>query len=178
MKQFSLLVLVMLLGAQAFGQKKKDATALRIDSLTTANTRLTTKLDSVSKLYVTQALVLDSVSKDLSGHVLMYNAMKEKVIKHDFDPARAGVLIDSLKTSRDQTMAGLTTEAQALTDSIDVLKEENSRLQESIKTWEARSQTNEEVVRDLEQLKSLLDQKILTQAEFDQRKAKLMAKWK
>jgi len=108
----------------------------------------------------------------------MYNALKEKVIKHDFDPARAGALIDSLKTSRDQTMAGLTTEAQTLADSIDVLKEENVRLQESIKTWEARSQTNEEVVRDLEQLKSLLDQKILTQAEFDQRKAKLMAKWK
>jgi len=32
--------------------------------------------------------------------------------------------------------------------------------------------------RDLEQLKSLLDQKIITQEEFDMRKAKLMAKWK
>jgi hypothetical protein len=168
MKHLTLLVLVMLLGVQAFGQKKKkldpEEAAIKIDSLTLVNTHLKAQLDSVSKR--------------LTAHEVMYSAVKDKVIHHDFDPAHAGDLIDSLKTNRDKTMSGLTSESQALTDTVNFLKVENTKLKESVKSWENRSAENEQVVADLTQLKSLLDQKIITQEEFDQRKAKLMAKWK
>jgi len=58
------------------------------------------------------------------------------------------------------------------------LSAENARLKAAVKDWETREANNDEVVRDLEQLKSLLDQKIITEAEFDQRKTKLLAKWR
>jgi hypothetical protein len=180
MKHASLLVLLLLMTATTYAQKKGkgDPTTLRIDSLTQANQVLTLQVDSLAKVQGAQALVLDSVSKHLKGHELMYTAIKEKVVKRDFDPASADALIDSLKAARDQSLAQLTTESQVLTDSIGVLKEENERLKASVATWEANSASNEAVVHDLEQLKALLDQKIITPIEFDQRKARLMAKWK
>ena len=175
MKQLTLLVLVMLMGVQAFGQKKKkldpEEAALRIDSLTQANSKLSTQLGA-------QTLVLDSVNKDLAAHKVMYTAIKEKVMRHDFDPARTSELIDSLKAGRDQTLSGLTSEAQLMADSVALLSAENAALKATVSSLETRTADNEQVVHDLEQLKGLLDQKIITQAEFDTRKAKLMAKWK
>ncbi|HRH71189.1 MAG: SHOCT domain-containing protein [Flavobacteriales bacterium] len=175
MKQFTLLALVMLLSAQAFGQKKKkldpEEAAMRIDSLMLANTALATQLDSVTKQ-------LDAVNKQLATHQTMYGAIKEKVMHGDFDPARTGELIDSLKTNRDAGLAGLTSETQALKDSLGVLSAENAKLSEAVKSWESRAADNEAVVEELNQLKGLLDKKIITQAEFDERKAKVMARWK
>jgi len=180
MKQSTFLVLLLLLATTAYGQKKGkgDPTTLRIDSLTQANQVLALQVDSMAKVQGMQALVLDSVSRDLKAHEIMYTAIKEKVIKRDFDPATAAALIDSLKTTRDRSLAEITTEFQVLQDSLSALKEENAQLQTALATWEAKAASDDSVVHDLEQLKGLLDQKIITQLEFDQRKAKLMAKWK
>lgn len=181
MKQHVLLVLVMLLGVQAYGQKKKgkeDAPALRLDSLTHANQKLTAQLDSMSLLYDKQTIRLDSVNKDLAGHELMYTAVKEKVMRHDFDPRQTAVLIDSLKTSREKSLSGLAKETKTMSDTLARVRQENTKLKATLSGWENRAANNEQVVRDLEQLKNLLDQKIITQSEFDQRKSRLLAKWR
>jgi len=181
MKHVILLVLVMLLGVQAFGQKKKskdELAAMQLDSLTQANSKLMARSDSMDRAYTSQTVQLDSVRKELVGHELMYTAVKEKVMKADFDPARTGVLIDSLKTNRDKSVSGLTKETKELGDTLSVLRETNTRLKATLADWEGRAANNEQVVRDLEQLKSLYDQKVLTQAEFDQRRTKLLAKWR
>jgi len=177
MKQLTLLVLLLLLSVPVLAQKKKGKET-PADSLNRVNATLTAQLDSMTVLYSKQALVLDSVSKKLAPHLVMYTAVKEKVMKRDFDPAKSGVMIDSLQADREATLAGYTTRSKVMTDSIAQLKAENVKLQSAIQTEENRMLTNEEAVHDLELLKNMLDQKILTQAEFDQRKAKLMMKWK
>ncbi len=181
MKQLTLLVLVMLLGIQAFGQKKKskdELLALQLDSLTQVNRVYTAQLDSLSKLVARRAQELDSVSKQMVAHEVLYTAVKDKVIKRDFDPAQAGTLIDSLRTSREKELGGATKGTSALRDTVSALSAENARLKAAVKDGESREADNDQVVRDLEQLKGLLDQKIITQSEFDQRKTKLLAKWR
>lgn len=181
MKNLILFALLMLMGVQAFGQKKKskdELATMKLDSLTLVNKKLTARSDSMAKLFSAQTVLLDSLSKDLARHELMYTAVKEKVMKHDFDPARTAVVIDSLKANRDASMSGLTKETRALSDTLTLVKQENTKLKASLSSWENRAANNEQVVTDLQQLKGLLDQKIITQPEFDQRKNKLLAKWK
>jgi hypothetical protein len=181
MRYTILIALLLFLGGQAFGQKKPskaEIQAQKLDSVTQVNRNYTARLDSISKVTAMLTGQLDSLNRTLSAHEVMYDAIRDKVIKHDFDPARAGFLVDSLKASREKESAGLTRGTQALRDSVSMLNEENAKLKADLVAWETRDANNEQVVRDLEQLKGLLDQKIITQAEFDQRKAKLLAKWK
>jgi hypothetical protein len=171
----------MLLGIQAFGQKKKskdEVKAEQLDSLTQVNRAYTTQLDSLTKLVALRAQQLDSMGKQMVAHEVLYTAVKDKVIKHDFDPARAGALIDSLKTSREKEFTGASKGTLALRDTVSALAAENARLKAAVRDWETREADNDQVVRDLEQLKGLLDQKIITPSEFDQRKTKLLAKWR
>lgn len=181
MRYALLLISFALCAPLAFGQKKKsknEAAQLRIDSLTAVNAMLTAQLDSVSRMFGTKTLEMDSVSRMLQEHQVMYDAIKEKVMRADFAPLRTSELIDSLKTARDKSMTGLTTEAQAQADTVVMLRQENAELKSSLSAWETRGLTNEQAAEDLELLKSLLDQKILTQEEFDMRKRRILSKWK
>ncbi len=173
------LCLLLLMTQQAFSQKKgkvdpKDAA---IDSLTQVTTLLTAQLDSTTKSGKMLSMQLDSISKKLATFQGMYNVIKEKVVLHDFDPAKADLLIDSLKNSREVVSTGLTSNNAALTDSVNALVKENKALKENIANLQAEDANKEKLVAELKQLKELLDAKIITQVEFDEQKAKLMAKW-
>jgi hypothetical protein len=165
MKKLMVFVLMLFIALHAFSQKKgkPDPKDLKIDSLTKANSSLTVKLDSVSK--------------EREVYFGVYTAVKEKVLKYKYDPAKISVLIDSLKGSRDSTFNTLSGTSTSLKDSISVLNKENESLKATIKSLQEAEANKEKLVGELKQLKELLDAKIITQAEFDTKKEVLMQKW-
>ena len=164
MKTSALFLLMMLLASSASAQKKGkvDPKDLRIDSLTQVTKSLT--------------MQLDSVSKDLALYHGVYDAVRTKVIKYDFKPERTSALIDSLRTSRDATFTGLNATSAALTDTVGMLRAKNMELQAVIASTNDQAAQKAAAIADLKELKGLLDSKIITQGEFDSRKAKLVDK--
>ena len=160
-----------------FSQRKSkvDPKDAQIDTLTKANKTLT--------------MQLDSVSKELVKYVGVYTTIKEKVIHYNFDPARSAYLIDSLKASRDSTavLLGAVPKSTASADSLKALINENTVLKDSINNlktaWEKDKAllTQEEIdkaktITNLKELKELLDNKIITGAEFVALKKKYLEK--
>ena len=173
MKIIFLVLLSLLVTSQAFSQKKGkvDPKDVTIDSLTKITIGLSGKVDSLTKSNASLTMDLDSTSKVFDS---LYIPIKNKVIKKDFDPNRTSVIIDSLRTSRDATLAGLQT---TMTDSVTVLNAEITKLKTTIATMEAAKANKEALVAELKQLKELLDGGMISQAEYDAKKAKLMEKW-
>jgi hypothetical protein len=171
--------IIMLSSLQGFSQKKGkvDPKDVTIDSLTTVSTTLTTQLDSTTKVAASLSMDLDSVSKELGVYKGLYTTIKEQVVKYDFDPAEMGAIIDSLKTSRDETFSGLSATSTAMADSVAVLQKENAALKEMMNVLQTADEDKQKLVAELKQLKELLDAKIITQTEFDEKKALLMSKW-
>jgi hypothetical protein len=177
MKILILSLSLLLISTYVFSQKKSkvDPKDAQIDTLTKANKTLTVQLDSVSK--------------ELVKYVGVYNTIKEKVIHYNFDPTRAAYLIDSLKASRDSTavLLGALPKSTSSADSIRTLIKENAVLKDSISNLKAASEkektslTQEEIdksktINNLKQLKELLDNKIITEAEFIALKKKYLEK--
>lgn len=178
MKNF-VLFLVLLIAVPGFGQKKgkvdpKDA---QIDSLVKVTMTLTSQVDSLSQSTKALSMTLDSVSEDRDRYYKVYQAMSEKVMRYNFDPSKTPMLIDSMKMYRDSTMADLNSIALQLSDSIRILKSENEKLQNGIQDMTAAQVDKEKIVEELRQLKELLDEKIITQEEYNVKKTKLLAKW-
>ena len=173
MKIIFLLLLSLLVTSQAYSQKKGkvDPKDVTIDSLKKVTVGLTEKVDSLTKSNASLTMDLDSTSKVFDS---LYIPIKNKVIKKDFDPNRTSVIIDSLRTSRDATLAGLQT---TMTDSVTVLNAEITKLKTTIATMEAATANKEALILELKQLKELLDGGMISQAEYDAKKAKLMEKW-
>jgi hypothetical protein len=115
---------------------------------------------------------LDSISKELVKYQGVYTTLKEKVIHYNFDPSRTGILIDSLRTSRDSTSA-LTSnmaKSKASSDSIFMVLNDNKILKnrcDSIKVaWEkyksdvtAEDVEKAKAISSLKQLNELLASK-------------------
>ncbi len=171
--------ILFLVAVQGFSQKKgkMDPKDVTIDSLTTVSTMLATQLDSTTKVASSLSMHLDSVSKDLTVYKGLYTTIKEQVVMHDFNPADMGTIIDSLRAGRDETFSGLSATSKSMADSVAVLTKENAALKEMMTVLQAAEGDKEKLVAELKQLKELLDAKIITQAEFDEQKTKLMAKW-
>jgi hypothetical protein len=180
MRTLTLLASLLVCIPLAFGQKRKgkEDNATLVDSLTQANALLTAQLDSVNRLFGSKTFELDSVTSMLSEHRVMYDAIKEKVMHGDFQPLRTAELIDSLKTTRDGSAASASAGLLAMRDTLTMLQEENAGLKASVAAWESRGISDDQAVDRLEQLKMLLDHKILTPEEFDIRKRKILMKWK
>lgn len=156
----------LLVSLQGFGQRKskEDPKDAQINSLTQK---------------------LDSVSKELSKYVGVYDTLKKKVIHYNFDPTRTAYLIDSLKMRpMDSTYIKLST---AYADTILVLKKENKTLKAYISTTNSDFEKNktfmtqEEIdkaktISSLKQLKEMFDAKIITEAEFIALKKKYLDK--
>lgn len=166
MKTF-LSVVLLLVAFQGFGQKKKkqDPKDIKIDSLTRVNSTLSVQLDSVSK--------------DQKLYYGLYTTIKDKVILHDFDPAKMPQIIDSLKAGREATVAGLTAASASLRDTLTILNDENNKLKAKLDslTVGSRGADKSALISELKSLKELLDSKILTQAEYDAKKKIVMDKW-
>jgi hypothetical protein len=146
------------------------------------------QIDSLTKVNKTLTMQLDSVSKELVKYMGVYTTVKEKVIHYNFDPTRSAYLIDSLKASRDSTaLLGAVPKSTASADSLKALIYENTVLKDSINNLQSAwakdkaSLTQEEIdkaktIGNLKQLKELLDNKIITEAEFVALKKKYLEK--
>jgi hypothetical protein len=173
----NLLILVLLLASvQSFGQKKKkqDEKDVQIETLTASNAALTGKLDSVTKdhqLYYT-------------NYTTMYTALKDKVLKTDFDPAHLPVIIDSIRSNRDSLNSVLAAPIASLKDSLNMMSTQNNALKtrvDSMSTalndYVVKSTDKKLLMAELKDLKSMLDSKMITPAEYDTKKKLVMERW-
>ncbi len=168
MKQFTLLLLLMLLAPQAFGQKKKDK-----------EKAAAAQADSVARAMAADSLQKASNATELALYQAMYDTLKTKVFKYDFDPARTSVLVDSLVMKRESAFAGLNSTTASLMDSVSTLREENTKLRTQVDkmlAMEAGRSERSVLISELKDLKELLDEKILTQEEFNLMKKKQIEK--
>jgi hypothetical protein len=167
-----LFVIMIITTTSSFAQSKKDmedANAQCIiakDSIQKLYSGLSTTYESLTKTY-------DSINKSYLAYDSMYRVIKARVILHEFDPVNTSKLLDSLRASRDLSMSGITT---IYSDSISGLKKESAKLQAAVDSLSAMTKDNSAVINQLKQLKELLDSQIITQEEFDTRKAKLLEK--
>ncbi|TFG88374.1 MAG: SHOCT domain-containing protein [Candidatus Atribacteria bacterium] len=171
MKPLITLLLVLFISIHSFGQKKGkvDTEELLIDSLT--------------QVASAQTVQLDSLSAELEKYLGVYTTLSEKVFKYNFDPAQTSFLIDSLRTTRDSTV---TTATNVLEDSLRLMTDKNIALQATLDslglgsdpaaTLALQEQEKASAISDLKDLKELLDTGIITQAEFDTKKQKLLEK--
>jgi hypothetical protein len=162
MKSIILIIVILFTVSSVFGQKKSK----EIDTLTQQNKELTSKLDSVNAV--------------VAKYTVMYNVLRDSVVKYQFDPEKTGFLLDSLKSSRGSAAVMLTETNTLPNDSIILLVKQNEELAskiDSIKTaWNAEKNAipvipveeleNAKAITGLKQLKELLDEKIITDAEF------------
>jgi hypothetical protein len=160
MKNLIVLLTILMITTLAFGEKKPkvDPRDAQIDSLTVVTKNLSLKLDSITL--------------ELVKYLGVYDAIKEKVLHYNFDPTRTPYLIDSLKASRDSTMALLTVvpKTNVVTDSLVKINEVKIVIESASEIERAQA------VSSLKQLKDLLDAKIITDAEFVALKSKYLSK--
>jgi len=167
-----LMLLSFFIAVDGYSQKKKkaDEKDVQIDTLTRANALLTQKLDSVT---TNQQLYYG-----------LYTTLKEKVLLKDFDPARLPVIIDSIRAGRDSANALVSAPIASLRDSLSIMKKENGALKAradsmslAINEYTTANTDKKVLIADLKELKSLLDAKIINQAEFESKKKLIMDKW-
>ena len=158
-KMSMLIVLLMAVVTFTQAQSKKDIE----DNLANC----TATKDSIQNVLTGLTATYDSISKVCIAYDTMYAVIKEKVLLQDFDPANMSQIIDSLRAEQSSVFAA------ALNDSLSGLKQENTELKASLVDSDDDS---EKVVNELKQLKGLLDEGIITQEEFDTKKAVLLEK--
>jgi len=165
---------VFLMAAVTFtqAQSKKDVEADLAKTKADLET-CTTNKDSIQNVLAGLSTQYDSINTAYLAYDTMYRAVKEKVLLYDFDPLNMSELIDSLRTGRDEAFAGM---SDTMNDSIAILVEENTKLKELIESMGEKGDQDSEVVKDLKQLKELLDTEIITQEEFDTKKSALLEK--
>jgi hypothetical protein len=175
MRKIILLMIIVVFATQAFGQRrgKADPKDAQIDTLTMKNKSLTVQLDSVSG--------------ELVKYTGMYSVLQETVFHYQFDPAKTSFLIDSLRSSRDSVSVLTAGTNSMASDSILMLMKDNKSLMAKIDSvklaWEkektfipAEDIENAKAITGLKQLKELLDDKIITDAEFLTMKKKYIEK--
>ena len=170
MKKKLSVLFVLLIAVVTFthAQSKKEVEADLI--------KCTTAKDSIQNLLTGLSVSYDSINKVCIAYDTMYNAIKEKVFLDDFDLANMSELIDSLQTEAFSGTTVLNDSITVLNDSITVQQVENAELKAKIESMTAGTGGETEIVNSLKQLKDLLDANILTQEEFDAKKAVLIEK--
>lgn len=115
----------------------------------------------------------DSLTKVCTVYDTMYMVIRDKVFHYDYDPANMASLIDSLSATRESAFSSLST---SLNDSIAALNTENASLKATLESLSKDQDESGKAVDDLKKLKELLDAGIITQEEFDAKKAVLLEK--
>jgi len=159
MKTNLTLAFFLLVAIGTFGQKKAD---------------LEMEIDSLNKATQTLNMQVDSLTKEVEAYRGVYNTVSNKVIKYNFEPTRMGELIDSLRTGNDSTFSATNITWQ---DSVNVLLEQIEALKSAESASLLEEGDKDKMVEELHTLKGLLDEKIITQGEFDERKAKVLDGW-
>lgn len=165
-------MLLVLTTGQVYGQKKakvdpKDGV---IDSLTTTIQGLEAEMGELRDM-------LESTQQEVMQYEKAREVLKTKVVKYDFPPAAMPMILDTMMTNRTKTVQALHKQIGELKDEILILQADNSRFQQAMESMKEANADPDRIAGELRQLKNLLDMGILTQEEFDQKKAKLLAKW-
>lgn len=147
------------------------------DSIITVVNTESLEMDSLYKITNTLTAKLNVVSTELERYRGVYTAIKEKVLQRDFDPEKMSQILDSLAAKRDSTFSKLVQFA-AIKDSLATLRRDYSNLQNSLDLYKTADAEKERLIKELKLLKDLLDSRILTQVEFDTKKAIVLQKWK
>ena len=155
MKTNFTLVLFLLVTIGAFGQKKAD---------------LEMEIDSLNKAAQSLNLQVDSLTKEVEAYRGVYTTVSEKVFKYSFEPTRMSELIDSLRSSNDSTFSVTNIAWQ---DSVNVLLMQIETLTSTAESGDDKDKK----VEELRTLKGLLDEGIITQEEFNERKAGVLDSW-
>jgi hypothetical protein len=172
MRKFMILLLMFVIATTAFSQEKEEKDKKEKKEKKEKIDPEQAAIDSLTKANATLSATLDSVTKDRQLYYGLYTVIKDKVIKYNFNPARAAFLIDSLKQGRESILFDLNLKMH---DTLAELNFENKRLMSEL--YKADTD-REKLACELIQLKELLDAKIITQQEFDTKKAIVMQKWK
>jgi len=157
--------------AQPVAKQKENHTATQS---AVHGPEVTTFPSSGSRREDSLKVVNDSLSKNLNKYYKLYTIIKEKVIKHDFDPLRMSKIIDSLYSHRDSMFSS---SSLFLRDSLAILKKEIAQLKLNNDSLSVEDIIVARYIRELKLLKDLLDSSILTQSEFDIRKAAVLSRW-
>lgn len=159
----------------------------------------------LEEMVAKQNAQLDSIKPRLASLEIMYSVTRDSLINGDFDPSKFAVIIDSIRSAADastSSIADYRAKQKAQSDTLVALKKsyaeltaENTKLNTTVdncvvminmtaknpvtredleKGLDANKQA---VVEQLKQLKDLLDAGILTQEEFDNKKALILEKW-
>ena len=135
------------------------------------------KIDSLNKENQNLSAQLDSVNNEKELYFGMYEVVKEKVIKNDFNPAEMDNIIDSMKININSNTSSLVESNTILKDSLSVLNTNLNQLKLELNGLKNTTDTKdsiqslEEVIRaktigNLKQLKDLLDSGIINDEEF------------
>lgn len=119
-------------------------------------------------------VTLDSLKR----YIIMYDAIREKVLPYDFKPENTSAIIDSLQMDRDSTLMDITGKSFDLTGQIDSLtlkidsqQVEIDKLLQRIKMLQKpMAEVTDEQIAELKKIKELMDSGILTEEEFTDRK--------
>ena len=194
-----LVIILLLVTTQGFTQfsKKKKAKKEAEQAAAMVDPR-DSKIDSLTTANILLAANLDSVTKNEQLYYGLYVTIKEKVLLKDFDPTRLGLIIDSLRASRDaattlqdeSTGAAKTSvlvmgaSAVELQDSLSRMTHENKLLTTKVETLELEIKAVERknldklrLVSELKDLKGLLDSKLISQTDYEIKKKQVMDKW-
>jgi hypothetical protein len=159
----SMLLLLACMQGSAQRKNKTDPRDAQIDTLNKTNKMLT--------------MQVDSLSKDRALYYGLYEVIKEKVLLTDFNPARFDMIVDSVRSSRDSATILAGAPVAALRDSLSTMTSQNMQLKEKVDSLSLITADKSKLMNELKDLKSLLDAKIITQVEYDEKKRLVMSKW-
>ena len=136
----------------------------------------------IGKIYaessrLTDYMKLDEANQELAYYTTARELVENNIVKYPIEPAAMSMILDTALTNRDQAIQTLAAQVKSLQDDVLILQADNNRLQQALESMAQANADPEKLVKELRQLKSLLDSEIITQEEFDIKKAKLLAKW-
>jgi len=156
----------------AHGQKKGkiDPKDVTIDSLMQVNQGLESLIDSIASETV-------RLGQEASKYQELYKVIRDKLVKREFKPAELGVLLDGYMADQADKYKQVQQAANEYKTRVEILETDNVRLQQALESAQSAVNDKDQIITELKQLKELLDAKIITQAEYDAKKVKLLEKW-
>lgn len=167
-----LLLAILFVLPLAHGQKrgKVDPKDVTIDSLVQVNEGLQALLDSIATETV-------RLGQEVSRYQEVYKIVRDKVVKREFKPSELGVLLDVYMSDEAEKLKQAQRAANENKTRVEILETDNVRLQQALEAAQGAANDKDQIITELKQLKELLDAKIITQAEYDAKKVKLLEKW-
>lgn len=157
MKHLILLITITSLGF-AYGQSKKELLVLK---------------DSLLLVVESNQKEIKSLKQDVDDLNIMYNSVRDHVLKYNFNPKDFDIIMDSLIENKDEVMTISNEEKDSLINATETLTSQrdsaNAKVDYFVNLRQAQLISDEDII-ELKKLKNLLDEDILKQDEFDRRR--------